>query len=659
MCFSAYWWIDLVSVLPDYVALVLATAAGYELDRCAMADDDSDDDDVIETLRAFLRVFRVVRILKIARLNPDTTVLYRAIRLSTRALAVPFTFLLIGAFFFGAIIYYLEHIELEVLAGGNATEGGSPYNDLGEAIWCMIVTFTTVGYGDVSPEGHLGKMVCSLAIFAGVVLIAMPLAIVGNNFVIAWEERATMAFVLQVQRTCIDRNISLLGIQKLFEDADTHGSGYLDYLEFRVFCEELGLEYTPSEARRLFRLFDEGKTGGITFFEYCHTIFPDLDVEWLYDRGVVGVGLGGASGAASDTYPRMSAKPASQHGRHSRDASSGAPSLVSPPRRLSPHRSPKLRRDYSPPRDAGSPAGRVAVGSPPARGVPPPPGWAPKGYGPPPPPGMSSPKGLGGERVGWGGLRGGGVGTRNRATAIMKQASRTELRGGGSMAGSSMSGSRDERSWHGACGLQPPHHHGRHLDRFPAAPVRASKTTPNLPRLPAPLPRHHRSASNVFARPDAPASSCAAGADLPAALAGALAEEASDPTSPQQRRRAEEEWLHPRSPLATAAERGWERGGGGGGPALEASQLAATQQQVQVQRQQQVQMQQQQAQMLALVRRLDAQQAALALALERIERQLGTARADERPMIQRAAPERSSAASSSSSDEDEQPFLLR
>ena len=36
-------------------------SARYELDRCAMADDDSDDDDVIETLRAFLRVFRVVR----------------------------------------------------------------------------------------------------------------------------------------------------------------------------------------------------------------------------------------------------------------------------------------------------------------------------------------------------------------------------------------------------------------------------------------------------------------------------------------------------------------------------------------------------------------------------------------------------------------------
>ena len=51
-----------------------------------------------------------------------------------------------------------------------------------------------------------------------------------------------------MQRKCIDRNISLAGIQVLFEEADTHGSGYLDYLEFRRFCEDLGLEHSPSEA---------------------------------------------------------------------------------------------------------------------------------------------------------------------------------------------------------------------------------------------------------------------------------------------------------------------------------------------------------------------------------------------------------------------------
>jgi len=174
-----------------------------------------------------LRCFRVVRILKIARLNPDTTVIFRAISLSMRALLVPLTFLLIGAFFFGAVIYYLERIELVVVPANDnrtATAGETPFNDLGEAIWCivvtdagrlwceqrlltdagvsrcMIVTFTTVGYGDVSPESHLGKVVCSLAIITGIILLAMPLAIVGNNFSMAWEEREMMQFVLQVQR---------------------------------------------------------------------------------------------------------------------------------------------------------------------------------------------------------------------------------------------------------------------------------------------------------------------------------------------------------------------------------------------------------------------------------------------------------------------------
>ena len=52
----------------------------------------------------------------------------------------------------------------------------------------------------------------------------------------------------QVQRKCIDRSISIAGIQKLFEDADTHVSGYLDYLEFRSFCEDLGLEVCFSDA---------------------------------------------------------------------------------------------------------------------------------------------------------------------------------------------------------------------------------------------------------------------------------------------------------------------------------------------------------------------------------------------------------------------------
>jgi len=115
----------------------------------------------------------------------------------------------------------------------------------------MLVTFTTVGYGDVSPEGHAGKVVGSVAILAGVVLLAMPLAIVGNNFSKAWEERSKVQLILRVQRTCIDRNISLNGMLQLFEEADTDRSGFLDYLEFHRLLDELGLDYTASEAPAL------------------------------------------------------------------------------------------------------------------------------------------------------------------------------------------------------------------------------------------------------------------------------------------------------------------------------------------------------------------------------------------------------------------------
>jgi hypothetical protein len=203
MIFSAYWWVDVVSVVPDYLALAISLAARQPInvcvDRGAVRRGYS-----LGVLGEFLRIFRVVRILKILRLNPDTTVIMRAITLSMRALAVPLTFVLFGAFFFGAVIYYVDHIELVVWANVNDTLADelqlSNFQGIGEAVWFMLVTFTTIGYGDVVPTGHLTKAITALAMFCGIILLAMPLAIVGKNFSMAWEERAKMQFVLQVQR---------------------------------------------------------------------------------------------------------------------------------------------------------------------------------------------------------------------------------------------------------------------------------------------------------------------------------------------------------------------------------------------------------------------------------------------------------------------------
>ena len=41
----------------------------------------------------------------------------------------------------------------------------------------------TVGYGDVTPQSELGKPFTMFCCFVGVCLVAMPLAVIGNNFV--------------------------------------------------------------------------------------------------------------------------------------------------------------------------------------------------------------------------------------------------------------------------------------------------------------------------------------------------------------------------------------------------------------------------------------------------------------------------------------------
>ena len=44
--------------------------------------------------------------------------------------------------------------------------------------WFMVVTMTTVGYGDVSPTTSVGKFICVFAMIFGVLFLSMPLAIV-------------------------------------------------------------------------------------------------------------------------------------------------------------------------------------------------------------------------------------------------------------------------------------------------------------------------------------------------------------------------------------------------------------------------------------------------------------------------------------------------
>ena len=74
----------------------------------------------------------------------------------------------------------------------------------------IVVTMTTVGYGDVYPVSTLGKLASVISIVFGVLFLSMPLAIVGSNFCAAWadRDRITMIALLRDKIGKVGRQLS-------------------------------------------------------------------------------------------------------------------------------------------------------------------------------------------------------------------------------------------------------------------------------------------------------------------------------------------------------------------------------------------------------------------------------------------------------------------
>lgn len=142
---SFYGLIDLLSVLPSYLSLLLPGSHYLQIIR-------------------ILRVLRVFRILKLVRFINQSNMLLNALLASRQKIAVFLFTITTILVVFGSIMYLIEGPE-------------NGFSNIPVSIYWAVVTLTTVGFGDITPKTELGRAVSALVMILGYAILAVPTGI--------------------------------------------------------------------------------------------------------------------------------------------------------------------------------------------------------------------------------------------------------------------------------------------------------------------------------------------------------------------------------------------------------------------------------------------------------------------------------------------------
>jgi voltage-gated potassium channel len=119
-----------------------------------------------------LRMFRLLRFLKLVRYSPAMVTLGRALYEERRALVGAMILMMGTAIFSGTVMHLIEgHVQPKT------------FGTIPDAMWWALSTLTTIGYGDAVPVTALGKMFGAVVMICGLGLFALPIGIVATAFV--------------------------------------------------------------------------------------------------------------------------------------------------------------------------------------------------------------------------------------------------------------------------------------------------------------------------------------------------------------------------------------------------------------------------------------------------------------------------------------------
>ncbi len=150
--YSFFGLIDLLAILPTFIGLFVPGAQYLLVVRV-------------------LRILRVFRVLKLAQYVQESNVLTRALWASRRKITVFLFAVFTIVVVIGSIMYLIEG------------QSNDTFSSIPQAVYWAVVTLTTVGYGDITPQTEIGKTVATVVMVLGYGIIAVPTGIVTGEMI--------------------------------------------------------------------------------------------------------------------------------------------------------------------------------------------------------------------------------------------------------------------------------------------------------------------------------------------------------------------------------------------------------------------------------------------------------------------------------------------
>ncbi|MFW5656216.1 MAG: ion transporter [Bacteroidota bacterium] len=162
--------IDFLSILPTYIGLLITGTQSLLVIRA-------------------LRLLRVFRVLKITRYTSEGGILMEALKASRVKISVFLFAVLTLILIIGTIMYLIEGAE-------------HGFVSIPKSIYWAVVTLTTVGYGDITPQTALGQFLSAAVMILGYAIIAVPTGIVSMEISSAAKKQRNT----QVCQTCLAKD---------------------------------------------------------------------------------------------------------------------------------------------------------------------------------------------------------------------------------------------------------------------------------------------------------------------------------------------------------------------------------------------------------------------------------------------------------------------